>query len=85
MTAICNSSLAYAPPARGAHLVALRRSLAIAAVGLAVWIGLASSPSLHANDGPAAFSPNAPEWTRTRSIGGYRGEALTLQSRCDVD
>ncbi len=85
MTAICNSCLAYASPARGAHLVALRRSLAVAAVGLAVWIGVASSASFHAKDDPAAFRLNAPEWTRTRSIEGYRGEQFTLQSSCDVD
>lgn len=55
------------PISTRAHLVALQRSIAVAVVGLAVWIALACSAPSQAGGARAKTPVGAPEWTLGKS------------------
>ena len=77
-----------APFAEGSPLPALRRSAAVAAVGLTVWAALLCSSGPSSSKGETQALPiNAPEWTIQRSIDA--DPKVWAQTRtntsCDID
>ena len=56
-----------APYSTRAHLLALQRSIAVAVVGLAVWIALACSAPSQAGGDRTRTPAGAPEWTLGKS------------------
>jgi hypothetical protein len=68
MTVIASVGSTPNPFSKRSHLPALRRSAAVAAVGLTVWLAAVSSASVHPKNDPPALQIKAPEWTRRRSI-----------------
>jgi hypothetical protein len=71
----------------GSHLCALRRSAAVAAAGLAVWLAALGSSSVSVHVDPPLVEIKAPAWTyRGSAEGAERGlKDLSPASSCDID
>lgn len=73
--------------AQGAHLSALRRCVAVAAAGLAVWLAVLASSSCSVPNDPPSPEIKAPAWTYRGSADGVgAGPASSVPvSSCDID
>ena len=73
--------------AKGSHLAALRRSVAVAAAGLAVWLAALGSSSVSLRSDPPSVEVKAPAWTYRGSADSSRQgpEGSIPVSACDVD
>ena len=74
--------------ADGSPLPALRRSAAVAAAGLTVWVALLCSSASSSSKKEAQTLPvNVPEWTMQRSIGADPNVSAQMKPNpaCDVD
>jgi hypothetical protein len=84
------SAAVTATPCRipsGSHLCALRRSAAVAAAGLAVWLAALGSSSVSVSADPPLVEIKAPAWTYRGSAEGVeRGlKGVSPAALCDVD
>ncbi len=73
--------------ATGSHLPALRRSIAVAAAGLAIWLAALGSSSVPVRSDPPRVETKAPAWTYRGSADGVgRGPQGSVPvSSCDLD
>ncbi len=73
--------------AKGSHLSALRRSIVVAAAGLAVWLAVLGSSSVSLRHSPPSVEIKAPAWTYRGSADGIGPgrESSVPDSSCDVD
>ena len=87
MSATYDVSKDFSPASGRDCLVALGRTAAVAAVGLAMWIAVSASASGDRPHDAPALTVNAPQWTYSRSIEvrGAKPERIVVQAICDFD